>query len=186
MLMRRLIQLSLLTVLSALSTVSSADQTDPLLDELFTRLQLTDDPIQLRFVENSIWEIWMQHDNADAEQLLAMGTRRMNAGRFSDAMLIFSRLVESYPEYAEAWNKRATLQYMLGDLEASLADIDVTLALEPRHFGALSGQGLIYVEQKRLQQARQSFEHLLTIHPNSRNAQNNLEMILAELRRNLI
>ena len=183
---RLLTQLLLLAVLTIQSAALSADQTDPLLDELFTRLQVTDDATQLRFIENSIWEVWMQHDNADAEELLVIATRRMNQRRFSDAMLIFNRLVETFPEYAEAWNKRATLHYMLGDLEASLADIDVTLTLEPRHFGALSGQGLIYVEQEKLQQARESFEHLLTIHPNSGNARSNLESILADLRRNLI
>lgn len=183
----RLVRYLTLLIVMALSSVAlHADQTDPLLDEMFTRLKITEEPQQIQFIENTIWEIWMQHSNADAEQLLMIATQRMNARRYSDAMLIFNQLVESYPDYAEAWNKRATLHYMLGDLEASLSDIEATLALEPRHFGALSGQGLIYMHQGKLQSAQESFEHLLTIHPNSRSAQNNLGMILAEQRRNTI
>ena len=168
------------------ATSSLADQTDPQLDELFTRLQYAEEPAQIQLVENSIWSIWMSHDNADVERLLAIATQRMNARRYSEAMLVFNELVESFPNYAEAWNKRATLHYMLGDFEASLADIDATLELEPRHFGAISGQGLIYIQQEDLQEARRSFQHLLTIHPNSRSALNNLEMIEAAIQRTMI
>lgn len=176
-----------LALLFALVPVAiQADQTNPRLDELFTRLKLTEDSRQLRFLEATIWEIWMQHDNEDVERLLTMGTQRMNAGRYPEALLIFNELVESYPEFAEAWNKRATLYYILGDLEASMADIDRTLALEPRHFGALSGLGLIHVRREELQKARESFEALLEIHPNSASALQNLERILADIRRNII
>lgn len=176
----------LLLPLLLLATATLADQTDPQLDELFTRLQLTEEPAQLQFIENSIWAIWMSHDNADVERLLTIATERMNARRYSEAMLVFNQLIESFPDYAEAWNKRATLYYMLGDFEASMADIDATLALEPRHFGAISGQGLIYIQQEDLQRALQSFQHLLTIHPNSRSALNNLEMIEAAIQRTMI
>jgi len=176
----------LLIPLLLLIAAALADQSDPQLDELFTRLQLTKDPVQIQFIENSIWSIWMSHDNADVERLLTIATQRMNARRYSEAMLAFNELVESFPDYAEAWNKRATLHYMLGDLEASLADIDATLELEPRHFGAISGQGLIHIQQEELQQALQSFQHLLTIHPNSRSALNNLEMIEAAIQRTMI
>lgn len=164
----------------------SADQTSPRLDELFTRLQLTGDPEQLRFIENSIWETWMQHDNADVERLLALGTRRMNSGQFPAAMLVFNELVESWPDFAEAWNKRATLYYLLGDFDAALADVEQTLALEPRHFGALSGAGLIHLQREKLNAAREAFEALLEIHPNSSNGQANLDLVLERLRRNLI
>jgi len=165
---------------------SLADQTNPQLEELFTRLKIVEEAEQARFIEGSIWNLWMQHDNADVEQLLAIGTRRMNGGQYPEAMLVFNELLGAYPEFAEAWNKRATLYYLLGDFDASLSDIDATLELEPRHFGAISGQGLIYMQQEKLSEARASFEHLLTIHPNSPSAQNNLDMILAEIQRSTI
>jgi Flp pilus assembly protein TadD len=178
----RLLPLLLLT----LSAPVPADQTDAGLDELFTRLKLSTDSRQLQFIEASIWEKWMQHENEDVERLLLLATRRMNAGRHQQALLVFSELVQSCPDFAEAWNKRATLYYILGDLEASMADIDRTLELEPRHFGALSGAGLIHIRRGELQQARQRFETLLEIHPNSENARNNLEHVRSEIQRSTI
>ncbi len=175
-----------LCLIPVLLPLAFADQTDPQLDVLFTRLKLTDEADQVQFIENSIWSIWMAHDNDDVQQLLAVATQRMNAGRYPAAMLVFNELVTSYPDYAEAWNKRATLHYLLGDFAASLADIERTLELEPRHFGALSGQGLIFIQQEKLGEAEEAFEHLLTIHPNSPSAINNLEMVRAARSRRLI
>ena len=110
----------------------------------------------------------------------------MNSGAFSQALRIYSQLIESYPNFAEAWNKRATLYYVLEDFAASVADIEATLALEPRHFGALSGLGLVYTQQGELDKARDAFVKLLEVHPNSANAQQNLERIENELRLNVI
>ena len=76
---------------------------------------------------------------------MQMGIQRMNYQRYSEAMLIFNQVITSYPDYAEAWNKRATLQYLIGNLDNSITDIEKTLELEPRHFGALSGLGLVYI-----------------------------------------
>jgi Flp pilus assembly protein TadD len=179
--------LALCILFGALSGIpAAADQTSPRLDELFTRLQLTRDQQQLRFIENAIWELWMQHENSDVEQLLVLGTRRMNAGQFPAALLIFNELTASYPDFAEAWNKRATLFYLLGEFDSSLADIEQVLELEPRHFGALSGAGLIHLQRENLNQAREAFEQLLEVHPASPNGQANLELVLERLRRNLI
>ncbi len=179
-------QLPVLLLLSLMGKSALADQTNPQLDDLFTRLLVTEEQTQVQYIENSIWSIWMQHDNEDVQRLLAIATQRMNGGNYPAAMLVFNELVDSFPEFAEPWNKRATLYYLLGDFEASLADIERTLELEPRHFGALSGQGLIYIQQNKLGAAEDAFEHLLTIHPNSRSAINNLEMVREAISRNLI
>ena len=164
----------------------AADQNDPQLDALFARLRLTDDAELLRLTENQIWAIWMQHDNADVQRLLELATIRMNNGRFSEALVVYNEIVASYPDFAEAWNKRATLHYLAGNYEESLADIERVLELEPRHFGALSGKGLVYLQQGELTEAREAFTALLSVHPNSPGAQNNLELVEQELRRNLI
>ena len=180
--------LALLVAMSALyfSGIANADQTDPRLNELFAQLQLQSNNIALRGIESQIWDIWLAHPNPDVERLMLLGTASMNAQATSDALLVFSQLTTSFPDYAEAWNKRATLYYLLGDLDASIADIEKTLALEPRHFGALSGLGLVYIQRNELRKAKQAFEDLIAVHPNSPNARENLDAVNESLRLNII
>ena len=110
----------------------------------------------------------------------------MNGNRQPEAMLIFNELIGSFPNYAEAWNRRATLHYVLGNYEESISDIENVLALEPRHFGALSGLGLVYLQINQLTKAKQAFEALIEVHPNSPNARENLRQINEDLRLNVI
>jgi len=165
---------------------SLADQTDPQLQALFATLKQSDDLNLLRITENRIWAIWLAHENPDVEQLIQLGNERMNVQNFPEALVIFNQVIENYPEYAEGWNRRATLFYLVGNLDASIADIEKTLALEPRHFGALSGLGLVYIQRDELSKARQAFESLIEFHPNSPSAQQNLESVKESLRLNII
>lgn len=176
----------LLLIASIASGLLYADQTDARLAELFEVLQDTRDDQTIRVTENRIWQIWLQHSNADVQELMVVGTQRMNAERYAEAMVVFNRLTESFPDYAEGWNKRATLHYVLGNLDESISDIEKTLALEPRHFGALSGLGMVYIQRKQLSQAKQAFEDLIRVHPNSRNAQQNLQLVEEQLRLSII
>jgi tetratricopeptide (TPR) repeat protein len=98
--------------------------------------------------------------------LLQQATRAMNDGAPEPALAILNRLVGAQPDFAEAWNKRATLHFLMGNYEASLADIDKVLDLEPRHFGALSGRGMIYQRQKKYGAALAAFNDALAINPN--------------------
>ncbi|MAX07459.1 tetratricopeptide repeat protein [Gammaproteobacteria bacterium] len=163
-----------------------ADQSDERLDDLFSTLLISTDLTTIRSTENQIWEIWFNHANDDVEQLIQMGVTRMNYNRYAEAMLIFTQLIENFPDYAEGWNRRATLHYILGNLDESIADIEKVLELEPRHFGALSGLGLVYLQQKQLSKAKQAFENLVDLHPNSPNAQENLLRVTEDLRLNVI
>ena len=163
-----------------------ADQSDERLDDLFSTLLISTDLTTIRSTENQIWEIWFNHANDDVEQLIQMGVTRMNYNRYAEAMLIFTQLIENFPDYAEGWNRRATLHYILGNLNESIADIEKVLELEPRHFGALSGLGLVYLQQKQLSKAKQAFENLVDLHPNSPNAQENLLRVTEDLRLNVI
>ena len=113
---------------------------------------------------------------------MSLATQRMNTQRYPEAMLAFNQIVENFPNYAEAWNKRATLNYLLGNTDESIADIERTLELEPRHFGALSGLGLVYIQRKQLSKAKEAFEDLIEVHPNSPNAKQNLELVIEQLR----
>ena len=168
------------------SALALADQTDTRLDMLFGRLSSSSDAQVIRSTENEIWEIWFAHPNSDVERLMQIGVQRMNASRQSEAMLIFNELTENFPDYAEAWNRRATLHYLLGNYQESIRDIEKVLALEPRHFGALSGLGLVYLQLDQLGKAKQAFEDLIRVHPNSPNAQENLRRVDQDLRLNVI
>lgn len=163
-----------------------ADQTDPGLDELFELLQADTNFNTIRTTENRIWALWLRHPDADVERLMELGTRRMNLQRYNEALLIFSQVIDRFPDYAEAWNKRATLYYIVGDYTASITDIEETLALEPRHFGALSGLGLVYLQREELAKAKQAFEDLLRVNPHSPNARENLETINEQLQFDII
>lgn len=184
-LIMRLLQI-LLSCFIMTPSLGWADQTDPRLDELFVTLKQTADGQAIRITENRIWNIWLQHSNSTVEDLMQMGTVRMNGQLYSEALLIYNRIIENFPDYAEAWNKRATLYYMVGNHDASIADIEKVLALEPRHFGALSGLGLVYIQREELGKAKQAFEDLIAVHPNSPNAQQNLQSVIDSLRRNVI
>ena len=163
----------------------SADQNDSRLDELFRIIQQTDNPELAYGVEDKIWEIWFQHDDQRTQERLAEGTAAMetNPGK---ALLIFNELVEEVPDFAEGWNRRATLLYLLREYAASARDIEKTLELEPRHFGALSGLGLVYLAQQQYVEAKSAFEAVLLIYPHNRNVQKNIELINDYLRRNTI
>jgi tetratricopeptide (TPR) repeat protein len=175
--MRRL-ALSLLLVVSAVAwSPAAADQNDPRLDGLFIMLKETSDPYNAIGVENAIWIIWHETDNQGAAELLADGTAAMHSGSYDRALELFDNLIAEAPDFAEGWNKRATVQYLRGDYEASLADIDETLKREPRHFGALSGRGLVYTEMGQPAEAVSAFEEALEIHPSLRGARANLEAL---------
>ena len=101
----------------------------------------------------------------------------MDRGEFGDAVSVFTRLIELRPDYAEGWNKRATAYFLMREMENSVADIERTLALEPRHFGALSGMGLIFLSREDFHGALDAFRQVLKIYPRSISAHIHVERI---------
>lgn len=174
---------SLVLLLSA--ATASADQNDPRLDELFLIIQQTDDANVANNVERQIWTIWLQHDNEQTQERLSAGIDAMDDDP-RGALLIFNELINEAPDFAEGWNKRATLYYLFGEYAASTRDIEETLALEPRHFGALSGLGLVHLAQNQYVQAIAAFEAVLVIHPHSRGTRQNIKLINNYMRRHAI
>jgi tetratricopeptide (TPR) repeat protein len=142
-----------------------ATQADPQLATLFERLQATKDGGEGEALQGAIWTAWTRTDDKEASRMMAIGIIAMGQDRLDDALSTFDALVEVAPDFAEAWNKRATVHYLMGNLDASVADIEKTLALEPRHFGALSGLGLIYQEIEQWDAARRAFEAALKVNP---------------------
>ena len=154
-----------------------ADQTDPRLDALFGRLQTTDDANDAAVATNLIWAIWHQSDDDRINELMRRGLAHMSGQDYPAAVETFGEMINLAPEFAEAWNKRATVYYLMGDYRASVRDIDKTLELEPRHFGALSGLGLIMVAMGNEEAAVAAFEATLAVHPFAEGARQNLEAL---------
>ena len=159
-----------------------ADQTDARLPALFAQLQAAPDPAAAEAVAARIWVIWSETADPDAVALLQRGESAMTAGDLNTAQAAFDLLVVRAPGFAEAWNKRATLRYLQGDDPGSVADIRRTLVLEPRHFGALSGLGLIEARNGRPELALRSFEAALAIHPFLSGAKANIDALREQLK----
>lgn len=134
-------------------------------DTLFARLMACENADSAAEIERSIWRIWVHSDDAGVAEWMERGMHASNIGDLRSALVAFNHVVEDAPEFAEGWNKRATLYWLMGRHEASLADIDRTLALEPRHFGALSGAAMIHETHGRIFEALEALERVVRIYP---------------------
>jgi Tfp pilus assembly protein PilF len=168
------------------SAGAAADQNDPRLEDLFKQLRSASDQVAAAPIEELIWQIWMEHEDPAIERQMELGIQQMNFGDTAAALATFDRLVEAAPDFAEAWNKRATIHYILGNYAASEADIVKTLQLEPFHFGALSGRGLVLVSQGKYREARDAFSRALEVNPTMQETKNNIEEINRFLNRSTI
>ena len=145
------------------------------LNKLFTQLKSIEDPADAREVEDKIWKLWTTHPSEKTlTDLLAKGSNYMMQNQLTSAHNVFSKVIELDPNWAEGWNKRATVLYMMGNFELSQNDIDMVLSLEKRHFGALSGQGLVQTALQNYQKAIDSYIEAHKIYPSS---QSTLQMI---------
>ncbi len=145
--------------------LTAQDTREIALDRLFASLHKTSDEQAAKAVEEKIWELWSRFDSPTAEVLLGQAVVAMGASENAASLEILDRIVASYPTYAEAWNKRATLQFGLGNYDASLKDIEKVLELEPRHFGALAGRGMIYQRQENWSAALNAYREALSMNP---------------------
>ena len=159
-----------------------ADQDDPRLDRLFERLQHTPDAAEAHGLEQRIWQVWLESDDAAVNRLMERGIVALRTQQYRAALQAFDRMVAQAPEFAEGWNKRATVHYLMGNWRASVRDIQRTLALEPRHFGALFGLGLIYEALEQPEAALRSFEATLTLNPHSASTRQMIEQLRRQLR----
>jgi tetratricopeptide (TPR) repeat protein len=158
--------LGALLLASALAGAAAADQRDPRLDPLFQRLHDATTPDDAEWTELQIWNIWLNAPDAEVNAIMHEGVSQMSTGDYAKALKAFDVVVTRAPDFAEGWNKRATVYYLMGDYAASIKDVEKTLALEPRHFGALSGLGLINAELGNEEAALDAFEKALAINPN--------------------
>ena len=143
-----------------------ADQGDERLEGLFEVLRTTPDADEALAVEARIWGIWLESGHEDIDALMARGVGAMESRRYDAAVTLFGEITERAPQFAEGWNKRATVYFLQQDYTASVQDIQRTLALEQRHFGALSGLGIILEQIGDKKGAMQAYRRGLEIHPN--------------------
>lgn len=141
------------------------DQKDQRLAPLFEELRAAGDPVQAQMIEGMIWQLWIEAGDPATDSLMQLGLSAMQAGNLPGALELFDAVTARKPDFAEGWNKRATVLYMLGAHDKSAEDVARVLQLEPRHFGALSGLGLISLERDRPDEALGAFERALALHP---------------------
>lgn len=149
------------------------------LDELFAALASASAG-EAPVIEDEIWGIWSHSGSATIDLLLERGRKALEAGDAEAAIEHFTALVDHAPDFAEGWNSRATAYYLAGLYGPALSDIQRALALEPRHFGALGGLGVIFEEIGEHDLAREAFEEVLRLHPNREDIRDALDRIEAQ------
>ena len=131
--------------------------------------------------EQAMWEVWSRSGDAEVDALFALGVEQMGLRQLDLAVDTFTKIIRRRPDFAEAWNKRATVYFVLGEYVKSLADCDEVMARNPYHWGALSGYGMIYAEMDQPSRAVEYFEKALAVNPNLTSVQQAIETLKALL-----
>ena len=159
------------------SNLSYADQKDGRLNNLFDQLFLSNNNMEASLILSKIWDIWAIAESEKTQIIFNDANELMERGKFENAIDLFSKVIDESPDFAEGWNKRATVYFLIGDLNKSISDIEETLSLEPRHFGALDGLAEIYLLKDDLLSAAATYKRILEIIPSSKKSQDRLKLI---------
>jgi tetratricopeptide (TPR) repeat protein len=160
---------------------SRAAQGDPRLPQLFVALKATQSAAWAKEIEDEIVHIWTQSPDPETQQLMEKGLTAMAEDEDQAALTAFDAVVAHAPDFAEGWNKRATVEFLLDDYQASLADIAHTLKLEPRHFGALAGLGQVELAFGDKAAALKAFSQALAIDPHLEDVADTVARLKKEL-----
>lgn len=153
-------------VMAAMPFASAlAADRDEIRDRLFERLAAATNEQEGRRAEDAIWHMWIDHPDPVIREAIALGMRQRESYDWDAALVTFSGVIERDPDYAEGWNQRAFIHFLKGDDDASLADLDRALALEPRHFGAMAGRALIYLGSNRFEEGQRQLREAVALHP---------------------
>jgi tetratricopeptide (TPR) repeat protein len=151
---------------------------------------LTDpDEVVRVLAENSVWQVWTRSGDTEIDGLMLTGMEQMNRGDGPGAVETFTKIIERRPDFAEGWNKRATVYFLMGENEKSLHDCDEVMKRNPAHFGALAGYGQIYLRMDQPERALTYFRRALRINQNMRGVQQvipEIEQLLTERRKGTI
>jgi len=183
--MRLLKYLLFLLILFSFNQLKAEDRKNQL-NKLFNELKINNTDL-VYGTEQKIWEIWSTHPTDQfLTTRLAEGSKLVRNQQLVNAVDIFTEVIEKDPTWAEAWNKRATVLYMLGDYQSSQNDIDKVLKLEDRHFGALAGQGLVNIKLENYEKAIKSYEKAQEIYPAMKSPKIMIEQIEQLIKQQLI
>lgn len=149
---------ALLGLMLGVNAMAQNAGSGPMLDTLFIKLRDATDPSAIRTLEAAIWEQWVMVPDMSQCALMMQGIAEMQQQELKTSIETFTRLIDVAPDLSEAWNKRATAHWLMGNFTASLADICETVKREPRHFGAYSGLGMIRAEMGENARAVAAFE----------------------------
>ena len=159
-------------LLFCVNTIADTNDSNIKLDKLFEQLKKSYNVNVALEIEMKIWDIWSTHPTKiKLTQALEIGSDLMSKGKLDESYKIFSTIVIASPEWAEGWNKRATVLYLMGKYEDSLNDIDEVLKRENRHFGALAGQALVQIKLKNYEKAIKCYQAVQKIYPSIRAAE---------------
>ncbi len=157
----------LLFICSFFSSAQSSQKN--ILNNLFIQLGTIKNSKNAQVLEKKIWSVWNEHPNdIKLTEKLEFGTELMQYGDYNYALKVFNNILDSDPKWSEAWNKRATVYFLMSQFTNSLNDIDKVLDIESRHFGALSGQARIFIKLQKYEKAIQSIEKALEFYPSFR------------------
>jgi len=149
---------ALLGLMLAINVMAQSAGSGTVLDTLFAKLRSATDPTAIQSLEAAIWEQWVMVPDMRQRAMMMRGIAEMQQQELKAAIETFTRLIDVAPDLSEAWNKRATAHWLIGNFTASLADICETVKREPRHFGAYSGLGMIRAEMGENGRAIAAFE----------------------------
>jgi tetratricopeptide (TPR) repeat protein len=135
------------------------------LDQLFAELKAPATPTQAIATQQKIIAIWMDSGDPAIDRQMRAVVQAIDEQFYGSALKVLNTIIVNRPDYVEGWNKRATLYYLVGNYQASLDDIAQTLALEPRHFGALAGKGMVMLQLHEDEQALEAFRAALAVDP---------------------
>ena len=168
------------------TSILSANERDTQLDKLFLELK-KNIPSLSPGIAQQIWMLWSTHPtDQKLTSILDEGSRLVQDQKLNKAIEVFSEAIDLDPSWAEAWNKRATVYYMIGEFQKSQDDIDKVLELEKRHFGALAGQGLVNIQLKNYEKAILSYKKAQEIYPSMQSPKTMIKQIENLIKQELI
>ena len=161
-----------LIILSINVFFSVQSSQENILNNLFNQLEKVNNSKSASIIEKKIWSIWNEHPtNNRLTERLEFGTELMQYGDYNYALKVFDNILVTDPKWSEAWNKRATVYFLMSQFTNSLDDIEKVLDIEPRHFGALSGQARIFIKLQKYEKAIKSIERALKFYPSFKSSE---------------
>jgi tetratricopeptide (TPR) repeat protein len=160
---------------------TAAEKHEARLDKLFAELKREDNADQAKVIANQIWAEWRDSGSATIDLLMQWSGDAVKKQNYAAALDFLDQVTVLEPDFAEGWNQRATVHFLMHNYAKSMADIDRTLMLEPRHFGALSGMGAIFSAIGKKKLALAAYERALAVYPMMRTAQKQVLKLTEEI-----